>query len=323
MVYQQLSTEERHKIAAMRGLYIGVPEIARRLGRHPSTLYREIKRNASAHDRNYRASHSAQKASGRKSRSRRKPRFGADHFLPVEGLIRLNLSPEQIVGRMRMEGKKVMSHETIYRWIWKDKAAGGGLWFYLRGARKQRRKRYARHDSRGRLAGKKMISSRPASVETRKSIGDWDIDTVHGSGTACVLTVVERSTGLVRIGALRRATKELTTRRTLSLLATEAHRVRTITADNGCEFHDYKRIEAGLKIDFYFATPHHAWERGTNENTNGLLRQYLPKGMDLAGLTQPQCNRIADILNNRPRKRLGYRTPNEVYYTRPVVALQS
>ena len=159
MAYQQLSTVERHKIAAMRGLYIGVPEIARRLGSHPSTLYREIKRNASAHDGNYRASHSVQKASGRKSRSRRKPRFGADHFLPVEGLIRLNLSPEQIVGRMRMEGKKVMSHETIYRWIWKDKAAGGGLWFYLRGARKQRRKRYARHDSRGRLAGKKMIGS--------------------------------------------------------------------------------------------------------------------------------------------------------------------
>ena len=216
-----------------------------------------------------------------------------------------------------------MNHETIYCWIWKDKAAGGGLWLHLRGARKQRRKRYARHDSRGRLAGKKMIGSRPVSVETRESIGDWEIDTVHGSSTACVLTVVERSTGLVRIGALRRATKELTTRRTLSLLAKEAHRIRTITADNGCEFHDYETIEAGLKIDFYFATPHHAWERGSNENTNGLLRQYLPKGTDLAGLTQPQCNRIAAILNNRPRKRLGYKTPNEVYYSRPVIALQS
>jgi transposase, IS30 family len=103
----------------------------------------------------------------------------------------------------------------------------------------------------------------------------------------------------------------------------EAHRVRTITADNGCEFHDYKKIEAGLKIDFYSATPHHAWERGSHENTNGLLRQYLPKGTDLAGLTQPQCNRQAEILNNRPRKRLRYKTPNEVYYSRPIVALQS
>ena len=134
---------------------------------------------------------------------------------------------------------------------------------------------------------------------------------------------MERRTGLVRIGALRRATKELTTRRTLSLLAKEAHRIRTITADNGCEFHDYKQIETGLKIDFYFATPHHhAWERGSNENTNGLLRQYLPKGTDLAGLTQTQCDRIATILNNRPRKRLGYKTPNEFYDSRPGVALQ-
>jgi IS30 family transposase len=323
MAYQQLVTEERHKIAAMRSLYLGTREIARRLGRHRSTLYRELKRNASAHDGNYRASHSVQKASGRKSRSRRNGRFGADDFVWIESLIRLNLSPEQIVGRMRLEGTEVMSHETIYRWIWKDKAAGGALWIYLRGARKQRRKRYGRYDSRGRLAGKKMIGNRPASVETRKRIGHWEIDTVHGKSTACVLTVVERRTGLVRLGALRRATKELTTRRTLSLLGKEAHRVRTITADNGCEFHDYEKIEAGLKIDFYFATPHHAWERGSNENTNGLLRQYLPKGTDLAGLTQPQCNRLAEILNNRPRKRLGYRTPNEVYYSRPVVALQS
>lgn len=167
-----------------------------------------------------------------------------------------------------------------------------------------------------------MIASRPASVEMRRHIGHWEIDTVHGKGTACVLTIVERRSGLTRIGALRRATKELTTRRTISLLRGEARPVSTITADNGCEFHDYAKIEAALKIDFYFATPHHAWERGSNENTNGLLRQYLPKGTDLAGLTQAQCNRLAAILNDRPRKRLGYRTPNEVYYLRPVVALQ-
>ena len=171
----------------------------------------------------------------------------------IERLIRLNLSPEQIVGRMRLEGTRVMSHETIYRWIWKDKAAGGWLWLYLRGARKQRRKRYGRYDSRGRLAGKKMIGSRPAAVGTRKRIGDWEIDTVHGKSTACVLTIVERHTGLVRIGALKRATKDLTTCRTISLLGKEAHRVRTITADNGCEFHDYGKIEAGLQASFYFA----------------------------------------------------------------------
>ena len=135
-----------------------------------------------------------------------------------------------------------------------------------------------------------------------------------------MLTVVERRTGLERIGALRRATKELTTRRTISLPGREAHRVRTITADNGCEFHDYKKIGASLKIDFYIATPHHAWGRGSKENTNGLRRQCLPKGTNLAGLTQPQCNPLAAILNNRPRKRLAYKILNEVYYSRPVDA---
>ena len=134
---------------------------------------------------------------------------------------------------------------------------------------------------------------------------------------------MERRSGLVRIGKLRRITKEETSKRTIRLLSGEKDRVKTITADNGGEFHGYRSIEQALETSVYFAQPHHAWERGTNENTNGLLRQYLPKGTDLAGLTQPQCNRLAEILNNRPRKRLGYKTPNEVYYSRRVVALQS
>ena len=322
MAYQQISTEERHQIATLRGLRIGVREISTRLGRHPSTVYRELRRNASTHDGYYRASHSVQKASARKSRSRRNRRYGPAAFVSIERLILDNLSPEQIVGRRRLEGLPVMSHETIYRWIWRDKAAGGALWLSLRGAQKQRRKRYGAYDSRGRLAGKTMIGSRPAEVASRERMGDWEIDTVHGRGTACVLTVVERRSGLLRLGPLTRATKEQTTRRTIGLLRHEPHPVRTITADNGGEFHDYRKIEAGLQARFYFATPHHAWERGTNENTNGLLRQYLPKGTDLAGLTQSQCTRLASILNNRPRKRLGFKTPNEVYYSRPVVALQ-
>src|SRR6188472_1261075 len=221
MQYRHLDIEERHKIAALRGLRFAIKEIALRLGRHPSTLYRELKRNASAHDGRYRSSHSIEKASARKKLSRRKPRFGPEAFVQIEDFIRLNLSPEQIVGRLRLEGTEVMSHETIYRWIWRDKASGGWLWMHLRGARKQCRKRYGRYDSRGRLAGKKMITSRPAAVQARRRIGDWEIDTVHGCGTACVLTVVERRTGLLRIGALPRATKERTTRRSISLLRDE------------------------------------------------------------------------------------------------------
>lgn len=298
-------------------------EIARRLGRHRSTVYREVKRNRSVHDGHYRGLHSAWKAGGRKKRSRRNMRFGKEDFEPIEVLVRGDWSPEQIVGRRKLEGHAVMSHETIYKWIWENKSRGGSLWKHLRGARKIYRKRYGGYDSRGRLAGKKMIGTRPAVVEGRKRIGDWEIDTVHGRGKACLVTIVERKTGLVRVGPIRRATKELTLARTIELLWPEKERVKTITADNGCEFHNYKDLEQALNTDVYFATPHHAWERGTNENANGLIRQYFPKGTNLSQVRRATCKRVAEKLNNRPRKRLGFRTPNEVYGLCPFVALQS
>ena len=312
--YHQLSAEERYEIGAMRQQKLGVAEMARHLGRHRSTLYREVQRNQSVHDGHYRPSHAVEKASGRKQRSRRNWLYGPAEFEPVEALIRQRFSPEQIVGRRQLEGETVMSHETIYRWIWADKRCGGNLWCNLRGARKLKRKRYGRYDSRGRLAGKKPIEQRPLVVAHRRRIGDWEIDTIHGRGKACVVTVVERKTGLLRMGPIHRATKEQTLNRTVKLLWAERDRVKTITADNGTEFHNYRELESILDTQVYFATPHHAWERGTNENTNGLIRQYLPKRTNLSGLTQRQCDRIAEQLNNRPRLRLGFLTPNEVYY---------
>jgi IS30 family transposase len=314
MKYQQLSTEERYEIGAMRRQHVGVAKMAEHLGRHRSTLYREVKRNRSAHDGHYRPTHAVEKASGRKRRSRRNWLYGPAEFGPIETLIRKGFSPEQVVGRCKLEGEAVMSHGTIYRWIWTDKRCGGSLWQNLRGARKQRRKRYGQYDSRGRLDGKKPIAQRPAVVASRGRIGDWEIDTIHGRGKACVVTVVERKTGLVRIGQIQRATKELTLERTVKLLWAERQRVKTITADNGTEFHNYRELESILGTRVYFATPHHAWERGTNENTNGLIRQYLPKGTNLSRISQQQCDRIAEQLNNRPRLRLGFRTPNEAYY---------
>nr|WP_281375613.1 IS30 family transposase [Haloferula luteola] len=289
--YVQIGKEERYAIAAMRGAYVKVEEIARRLGRHRSTIYRELKRNASAHDGGYRAIHACWKASGRQKRSRRNMRYGPGDFEPVEELLREDLSPEQVVGRMRLERRGTMSQETIYKWIWLDRRHGGTLWRHLRGARKQRRKRYGRNDSRGRLAGKRMIG--------------------------------ERRSGLVRIGKLERISMVQTGSRTVKLLSGEQNPVRTITADNGCEFHNDKRVEKSLGTTIDFATPHHSWERGTNENTNGLIRQYLPEGEDLAGLTQRECTKIAEKLNNRPRKRLKFRTPNEIYDGLSPVALQT
>jgi IS30 family transposase len=314
MKYQQLTVDERYAISAMRGQGSSAAVIAQRLERHPSTIHREVARNRSEYDGHYRAGPAGEKTRGRRSRSRRNQRFGPSEFQPVERLLREQLSPQQIVGRAKLEGVKLMSHETIYCWIWKDKRHGGSLWQHLRGARKLKRKRYGRYDSRGRLAGKKMISQRPPIVDQRSRLGDWEIDTVHGRGKACVVTVVERKSGLVRIGQLPRATGPHTLSRTVQILRPDQDRLKTITSDNGAEFHIYKQIEAQLRATFYFATPHHAWERGSNENTNGLIRQYLPKGSNLKTLTQPQCVSIADQLNNRPRLRLGFKTPNEVYY---------
>jgi IS30 family transposase len=314
MAYRQLSTEERYHIAALRSQGLTSPQIAAALGRHPGTISREVARNATPYDGAYRPNMAVEMTNGRRSRSRRNARYGPVEFAPIEALLEQHWSPEQIVGRRRREGIPVMSHETIYLHIWKDKENGGSLWRRLRGAPKQRRKRYGRNDSRGRLAGKRMIGERPAIVSRRHRFGDWELDTVHGRGKPCVVTAVERKSGIVRVGPLPRATVEHTNARTIELLSDEPHRVRTLTSDNGAEFHGYKEIERQLGAIVYFATPHHAWERGTNENTNGLLRQYLPKGTYLGALTQRHCNDIAAKLNHRPRRRLGYRTPHEVYH---------
>ena len=240
----------------------------------------------------------------------------------IEEKLRWNWSPEQIVGWLRVQGQPAMSHETIYRHVWRDKAIGGALWRHLRGARKRRRKRYGAYDSRGRLAGKRMIEQRPAIVEERRRIGDWEVDTIHGLGRACLVTATERKSGLVRIGPIPRATKEHTAEKLLELLLGEAHPVRTITSDNGTEFHSYEDIESGLKTKMYFATPHHAWERGSNENCNGLIRQYFPKRSNLSRVTQKECDEVAQALNSRPRLRHKFSTPNDIYYKGLSVALQ-
>lgn len=323
MKYTQMDAEERQDFARLKWSKWKMSDIADALGRHKSTLYRELKRNRSPVSGKYAASIAQMHTNGRRRRSRRNLHFGKVAFAPIEVMVRGDWSPEQIVGRRKLEGKPVMSHETIYKWLLADKARGGSLWLHLRGAQKRYRKRYGAYDSRGRLAGKKMMESRPAVVARRNRIGDWEIDTVHGRGKACLVTIVERKTGMTRVGQIHRATKELTLERTIELLWAEKQRVKTITADNGTEFHNYKDLEEALDIQVYFATPHHAWERGTNENTNGLIRQYFPKGTNLSKVTRATCRSVAEKLNNRPRKRLGFRTPNEVYGLSPNVALQS
>ena len=313
MKYQQLSAEERFLIAALRSHGLSSPGIAGVLGRHRSTIWREVRRNCAPYDGGYRSARAHERAGARRKLSRRNQQFGEEQLARVEALLAQKWSPQQISGHLRRSGEFSISHETIYRHIWRDHRRGGRLHLHLRWARKKRRKRYGRYDSRGRLAGKRRISERPRAVESRRQIGHWEIDTVMGKAQECVVTLVERRTGYVLLGKLPARTAEQATRATIELIRRHPGRFKTITADNGTEFHSYPQIEAATGVRFYFATPHHAWERGTNENTNGLLRQYLPKRRSMARITQHHCDSIAEELNTRPRKRHEYKTPNQCF----------
>ncbi len=314
MAYHQITSEERYMFSALRRQGLNQSQIARALGRHRSSISRELRRNRSAWDGGYRPFVASHRARARRSRSRRNRHFNADDFRVVNWLLRKRWSPEQIAGHLRRDGALSISHETIYVHVWSDKAAGGSLYQHLRCASKKRRKRHNSYDSRGRLAGKRHISQRPVDVEKRRSIGHWEIDTVVGGGTKdCVATLVERKTGYAFIGKLSDRSKSGMSQRLKMLIRRAPSQFKTITSDNGTEFHDYASVEAATGVKFYFATPYHSWERGSNENFNGLLRQYLPKRTSQAGLTQRDCDAIAKKLNSRPRKRLGYRTPEECF----------
>lgn len=316
MKYQQLTTEDRYTLSALRKQNFSVAKIAESMGRHRSTIYRELRRNSTKRRVGYTACEADSNTRGRRRRSRRNRHYTEEHFKIVRDLLVKEWSPEQIVGHIR--DKKLMlrkmSHETIYRYIWRDRHNGGHLWKHLRQSPKKRRKRYKAYDSRGRLAEKRHITERPKSVETRRHIGHWEIDTVHGRGSKhCIVTLVERKTGYVMIGILNDKTTASLNKKTKMLIRRSPTLFKTITADNGTEFHQYKKIEVASKVKFYFANPYHSWERGSNENMNGLIRQYLPKGSCMDLLTQQDCDDIAKKLNTRPRKRYGFKTPEELF----------
>ena len=312
-MYRQITQGERYALAALRGQHHAVTVIAQQLGRHRSTIWREVHRNAARADGGYRPQLANWYARSRRSHSRRNRRFTLEHQALVAALLWEHWSPEQIAGWLRRHQILAISHETIYRWIWEDWHANGLLHTRLRGARRRRRKRYGTPERRGRVATKRSIADRPAIVDARRQVGHWEADTLLGAGRPCLLSMVERATGFVALGKLEARTAAALNPRAIAVLR---RRVRSITADNGTEFHSYAAIERATAARFYFARPYHAWERGTNENTNGLLRQYWPKRCHFAAVSQQDCDAIAVRLNARPRKRLGYQTPEECYTPR-------
>jgi transposase, IS30 family len=313
--YSQLTQRERYLITGYLRKGFSKPHMARLMGRSPSTIYRELARNRKDYDNHYRAEVAQSKANGRRRRARRGTQFSELHWDHITQMIRQRWSPEQVSGVLGTYHGFSISHETIYRHIRKDRKAGGSLFRFTRGMTKRHQKKHTGIEYRGTMPGKRHISERPAEVESREVLGHWEGDTVIGQDKhACLLTLVERKSGLAVIRKLNARTVSQTNRAASKAIKTHKHCFKTLTLDNGTEFHGFKVLEKKLDITCYFATPYHSWERGSNENLNGLIRQYLPKGTCMKNLTQRQCNQIAYQLNSRPRKRHGFKTPLEIYH---------
>ena len=317
--YTQLTREERYQISALKAAGHDQVEIAKVIGRHKSTVSRELTRNRGL--RGYRPKQADNLAVNRRQ-DKSTHRIVPESWSRVELLLREYWSPEQISRWLRYEENINVSPEWIYQYILRDKQSGGALYKYLR-CQKQRKKRYGAQDRRGQLKGRVSIDERPEIVNQRSRIGDWEADTVIGKqGGSVLVTLVERKTRLTVIGKAPNRTAQEVTAVIVKRLMPLAAQVKTLTYDNGKEFASHQQIDKELTSNGYFAHPYHSWERGLNENTNGLIRQFFPKGKDLVEITDAQIQEVMDKLNNRPRKCLGFKTPNQIFFgINPPVAL--
>jgi len=316
MNYTHLTQEQRYQIYALMKAGFNRTQIAAEISVHKSSVSREVRRNRG--QRGYRPKQAHELASTRQQQ-RVAPRIEPQTWQQIEMLLSQEWSPEQISGRLVLEGQATVSHERIYQYIYQDKQQGGVLYRHLR-SQKKRRKRYGRYDRRGHLPARRSIAERPKIVAEKRRLGDWEADTIIGRNhQQAIVSLVERKSKLTRLARVTHNTAELVAQAMTVQLA--PLQVKTITSDNGREFAKHQSIAQQLKADFYFAHPYSSWERGLNENTNGLVRQYFPKKHDFVTITDTEINRVMERLNNRPRKTLGYKTPNEVFFKRPLVAL--
>jgi IS30 family transposase len=312
--YTQLTQTQRYQIYAL--LKMGHPqtEIATCLGVDKSTISRELRRNRG--QRGYRPKQAHRLAMSRRKTGQR--RIPAETWARIEDKIRLDWSPEQISGWLLKHYHIQVSHEWIYQYILRDKQAGGDLHKHLR-CQKKRRKRYGRRDRRGQVPNRRSIEERPEIVDQRQRIGDWEVDTMVGKGHhQAVVTLTERKSRLALLRKVERRTAALVGAAVIDLLDPVADRTHTITGDNGKEFAEHERIAQDLDADFFFAHPYAAWERGANENMNGLVRQYIPKNRAFTSVTEEELEQIMIKLNHRPRKCLDFNSPYEVFFEQPV-----
>lgn len=306
-----ITSEQRYTISAMLDKDFSQSQIADTIGKSESSVSREIRRNKNpftgVYDHLF-----AQWACRRRHKVKAKHRrFNKAMETQVKYYIsNKQFSPEQIAGEFRRLGKPIVSHERIYQYIWQDKDQGGDLYKNLRRQGKKYKKRGSGKSSRGRIKNQISIEERPEAVEERSRFGDLEIDTIIGKQhKGAILTINDRKTGILRMKKLATKSAKLVEQAACELLEEWKPHIKTITSDNGSEFAYHQSISEKLEIDFYFAHPYHSWERGSNENLNGLVRQYIPKSADFDNYTKDDIREIEQKINHRPRKRFDYKSP--------------
>ena len=307
MTYKHLSQHERYQIYALMKAAHNQLEIAQLLDRHRSTISRELSRNSGK--RGYRPKQAQELCLQRAEGSRNAYCISDESLRIAAHFIRDEWSPVQVTAKVNV------SHETLYRFIYRDKVQGGTLWRYLR-CQKKKRKRYGGgRDRRGQIPNRRSIHDRPSYIEQRATIGHWEGDTVIGANhKQAIVTLVERKSGYAVLAKVTNKTAEAVSQAIIDRLKPLAKKVKTLTYDNGKEFADHARIDAELGSTGYFADPFASWQRGSNENLNGLVRQYIPKKRPLSTVTEEELKMIEKKLNSRPRKRLGFKTPYQVFH---------
>ena len=309
--FTQLTQEQRYHISGLLKAGIFQKDIATSVGVHKSTISRELARNRG--ERGYRPKQAEELALNRRHEAPKHVKWTTELETRVIEQILLDHSPDQISGALKLEGINI-SHERIYQFVLADKKSGGTLYTHLRRSHKKRKKRYGSHDRRGQIKNRVSIDERPKVVDKKEQLGDWEGDTIIGKQQQrAIVTLVDRASRLTRIGKVTTKHAPIVADIMINLLKPLAAITHTITLDNGKEFSHHERVAKALKVDIYFAHPYSSWERGLNENTNGLIRQYIKKGSSFENITGERIQFIENRLNNRPRKSLGYLTPNQVW----------
>lgn len=308
------TVEQRYKLEILLQQNVSKTAISLELNKHISSIYREINRNSDARNCVYKGNLAIRKCNKRHTEKPKNQCFTPEIKAYIKELLREDLSPEQIYGKSLKDNISCVSIETIYKFIWHDKKQAGTLYTHLRNRGKTYRKRGASKDKRGQIVGRIGIENRPKEVDEKQRFGDLEIDLVIGKDhKGALLTINDRATGMLQMKKIESKDAEIVKNATIELLENWKPFIQTITSDNGKEFAKHKAISQALDVDYYFANAFCSWERGANENLNGLVRQYFPKGSDFGLITSEQVKKVVEKLNNRPRKRHQFATPNEVY----------